>query len=125
MNTETRDMALGWKILIPVSLVWLVIVAVMRAVNNWLSDWNNYFLAGVFGLLVIMLAVSFLAGDKGETTETSQTGEFDAFAGGYPVPPLPGQTLPVSPRAGRVRASSGEKETASVTAVAEKEGDND
>lgn len=118
-------MALGWKILIPVSLVWLVIVAVMRAVNNWLSDWNNYFLAGVFGLLVIMLAVSFLAGDKGETTETSQTGEFDAFAGGYPVPPLPGQTLPVSPRAGRVRASSGEKETASVTAVAEKEGDND
>jgi len=27
--------------------------------------------------------------------------EFDAFADGYPVPPLPGQTLPPSPRKGR------------------------
>ncbi|MCS4484656.1 NADH-quinone oxidoreductase subunit NuoH [Gleimia sp. 6138-11-ORH1] len=117
-------MSLGWKILIPVSLVWLVVVAVMRAVNNWLSDWNNYLIAGVFGLLLSLLVVSFFIGEKKEKPATADSGEFDAFAGGYPVPPLPGQTLPVSPRAGRIRATTAEQETASVTAGVEKEGDN-
>ena len=29
--------------------------------------------------------------------------ELDAFAGGYPVPPLPGQQLPLSPRVRRAQ----------------------
>ncbi|ETJ06586.1 MAG: NADH-quinone oxidoreductase subunit H, partial [Actinomyces urogenitalis DORA_12] len=31
--------------------------------------------------------------------------EADAFAGGFPVPPLPGQSLPLSPRARRAPAA--------------------
>ncbi|UNX54410.1 NADH-quinone oxidoreductase subunit NuoH [Georgenia sp. TF02-10] len=34
--------------------------------------------------------------------------ELDAFAGGYPVPPLPGQTLPPSPRRQRRAAAAGD-----------------
>ena len=34
-----------------------------------------------------------------------QAEEFDAFAGGYPVPPLNGQALPPSPRATRASAT--------------------
>ncbi|EEH64627.1 NADH dehydrogenase [Gleimia coleocanis DSM 15436] len=116
-------MALGWKILIPVSLVWLVLVAIMRAINNWAPEANNYFFGSIFGLLTAVLVVSYLVGDKEETKTKPATVEFDAFAGGYPVPPLPGQVLPASPRAGRVKTSSEKNETASVTAV--KEGEDD
>lgn len=117
-------MALGWKILIPVSLVWLVLVAVMRAINNWAPQVNNYFFGVIFGVLVAVLVVSYLKGDKPAEVEGKPQGEFDAFAGGYPVPPLPGQVLPASPRAGRLTASSGKNETASVTTQAEQEGGN-
>jgi NADH-quinone oxidoreductase subunit H len=37
---------------------------------------------------------------------------FDAFAGGYPVPPLPGQQLPPSPRRARVTTPSAPERTA-------------
>ena len=37
---------------------------------------------------------------------------YDPFAGGYPVPPLPGQVLPPSPRKQRLAAAA----KASVTA---------
>jgi len=40
---------------------------------------------------------------------------FDAFAAGFPVPPLPGQKLPPSPRAARRAAAA----TAATTAVIE------
>ena len=42
---------------------------------------------------------------------------FDAFAQGYPVPPLPGQSLPPSPRRAKVTAPAG--------APASEEEDND
>ena len=41
----------------------------------------------------VILAVGFL-GDSPEEIEEADLGEFDAFAGGYPVPPMPGQVLP-------------------------------
>ena len=43
-----------------------------------------------------------------------EDGPLDAFAGGFPVPPLPGQVLPPSPRARGTAPSS----TASATALA-------
>jgi NADH-quinone oxidoreductase subunit H len=48
-------------------------------------------LAGI--ALAAILAIGFL-GETSEEPEEEPVGEFDAFAGGYPVPPMPGQVLP-------------------------------
>ena len=41
-----------------------------------------------------LIAVVFLGGERPEPVPPKPEGPFDAFAGGYPVPPMPGQTLP-------------------------------
>jgi NADH-quinone oxidoreductase subunit H len=100
-------MAFGWKVLIPVSLGWIVIVSIVRAVQqNGVGD--NRTLLGGFGLLLGLVVVASyvaqiiadrrenaLAADNAATTDVE---EFDAFAGGYPVPPMPGQAPVVSRR---------------------------
>lgn len=91
-------MDLGWKILIPVALVWIVLVALMQGVQLWLPGYTFTMLAVVVALiLVIAIVVYFMGAPKVEEEEEPES--FDGFADGYPVPPLPGQTLPPSPRA--------------------------
>jgi NADH-quinone oxidoreductase subunit H len=45
---------------------------------------------------VVLLALTFFGGDKEEArkAEPEPEAEFDAFAGGYPVPPMGDQVLP-------------------------------
>lgn len=110
-------MNLGWKVLIPGALAWVVAVAILQGLQQFYGiplttviGW----IAGVF--LVIMLVLLFWPEKKGAEEEderdalpatpgTARRGdvlaaetEFDPFAGGYPVPPMPGQKLPPSPR---------------------------
>ncbi|MDO4258027.1 MAG: NADH-quinone oxidoreductase subunit NuoH [Actinomycetaceae bacterium] len=96
-------MNLGWKLLIPFSLGWLVTVAIVRGVSQWVDlplPTLMGIIAGVF--LVILLVTWFLdRGDEGGAAASSTEEEFDPMAEGYPVPPLPGQKLPPSKRAGR------------------------
>ncbi len=101
-------MKLGWKILIPVSLVWLMLVAAVRAMRNEnysFTDIVYWVGGGVIALLIISFLVDIFrersekddeARKKSE--EAASGGEFDPMAGGYPVPPLPGQKLPPAPR---------------------------
>ena len=63
--------------------------------------------------LIAMLVLFFLPEPEGEDSSapsgdgvTAPGEELDAFAGGYPVPPMPGQELPVSPRARRTRKAA-------------------
>jgi NADH-quinone oxidoreductase subunit H len=44
----------------------------------------------------LLLGLTFLGGGKEEPKEAAEepVPEFDAFAGGYPVPPMGGQVLP-------------------------------
>jgi NADH-quinone oxidoreductase subunit H len=101
-------MKLGWKILIPVSLVWLMLVAAVRAMRN-----ENYSFTDIVywvgGGVIALLIISFLVDVFRERTDkedearkkseaAASGGEFDPMAGGYPVPPLPGQKLPPVPR---------------------------
>lgn len=103
-------MQLGWKILIPVSMPWLVIVAVVRGVQTWVTSSYTVLLGGVAGVFVIALIILWIT-DKPEVETPPSDEPLDAFADGYPVPPLPGQHLPPSPRAGRVSATASGKET--------------
>ena len=86
-------MKLGWKGLIPVSLVWIIVIATIQALRqeNLLVGPIPWVGGGI--VLALILAIGFL-GDKPEEVEEAEVGEFDAFAGGYPVPPMPGQVLP-------------------------------
>ncbi len=91
-------MKLGWKVLVPFSLLWILAIAAIRAVgrSNGLSTTTVLVLGGV--VLVVLLAVAFLVPDRAPGEDTSQV----QLAGSFPVPPL---DLVVPPRP--VRAGSG------------------
>ncbi|MCV2395627.1 NADH-quinone oxidoreductase subunit NuoH [Actinotalea sp. M2MS4P-6] len=96
-------MKFGWKILIPAALVWVVAVALVQGVRRF-ADVDLRTLLIVLGAIVVVgVVVSMFIPEKAPPTEPEgEPEEFDAFADGYPVPPLPGQTLPPSPRRARV-----------------------
>jgi NADH-quinone oxidoreductase subunit H len=84
-------MSFGWKLLIPVSLVWIIAVAGVRAVNNQGGFNRSYLYAGIAVLVVLIAVLLFVdARNRGDDDEGAEEGAFDAFAGGYPVPPMPG-----------------------------------
>ncbi len=87
-------MDLGWKRLIPISLLWIVMIAVAP----------QYTLGLAVLLVAILIALSGTTDkDEDDDDEIDTDAPFDAFAGGYPVPPRPGQVLPEL--AGVVRSS--------------------
>ena len=82
-------MTFGWKVLIPVALAWTVAVALIRKLRA--EDMIDLqVLSWVAVAAGVLLAASFLLPEKKEEPEP-EPAEFDAFAGGYPVPPMPGQ----------------------------------
>src|SRR5205085_5061455 len=89
----------GWKRLIPISLAWIIAVATVRAITLEGGVDRRYLLIAIGVVAVLMLALFLLGGsDEEPGTEEAVDGEtadepFDAFAGGYPVPPMPGQSL--------------------------------
>jgi NADH-quinone oxidoreductase subunit H len=91
-------MKLGWKVLIPISLLWIVVVAVVRATANEV-DVNRTQILTWGGVAVAALLVVSVVWDLATARRSSAREEqvepapFDPFAGGYPVPPLPGQHL--------------------------------
>jgi NADH-quinone oxidoreductase subunit H len=97
-------MKFGWKLLIPAALTWVVAVSVVQGVRQF-GNLNLRTLLIVLGVIVVIaLGVSFLVPEKKPapgTRKPARGAPFDAFAGGFPVPPLPGQSLPPSPRAAR------------------------
>jgi NADH-quinone oxidoreductase subunit H len=107
-------MKLGWKVLIPVSLIWIVAVAAIRAVSLESGFDRRYLFGGSAVAVVLFLLLSFIGEREPEAAGASPE-EFDAFAGGYPVPPMPGESLPVlvpvsvEPASEPAGDSSGEK----------------
>ncbi|TDO17789.1 NADH dehydrogenase subunit H [Mycobacterium sp. BK086] len=86
-------MALGWKLLIPISLVWIMIVAVLHAVGH-IGIIPNLIAAAALVALVLGIWRFARRARSHETPVT--TTEFDPMAGGFPVPPLPGQRVPAA-----------------------------
>ncbi len=97
-------MKLGWKVLIPISMVWLMLVATVRALRNENYDYQDIVLyvgSAVIALLLLSFVVDFFRDRSARAEPGAEQGPepaFDPMAGGFPVPPLPGQTLPPVPR---------------------------
>ncbi|QNN55000.1 NADH-quinone oxidoreductase subunit NuoH [Nocardioides mesophilus] len=90
-------MKFGWTRLIPISLVWIVAVATIRAINLDNGFDRRYLLAAIGVVAVLFLVLFFVGGtEEGEEPAEREPEPFDAFAGGYPVPPMPGQ-IPNAP----------------------------
>ncbi len=89
-------MKLGWKFLIPASLVWIIAVSAVRVVRLEGGIDQRWILITGAAIFVVLVALAFIP-DKGQDEvdeDPAEPAPFDAFAGGYPVPPMPGQQLP-------------------------------
>jgi len=88
-------MALGWKILIPLSIVWILLIATIRAWRNDSHSTAVYVVGGLVLLLILALVTFWdnaaqrraaeLAPDE---PDTEYDDEGEPVARGFPVPPL-------------------------------------
>ncbi|CRZ15497.1 NADH-quinone oxidoreductase subunit NuoH [Mycolicibacterium neworleansense] len=78
-------MALGWKVLIPVSLVWIMVVAVTHSLRE--HGYHNW-ATGLVTTAVVIVAVLAVALWKALRARTVQPVPQQS-SGAYPVPPLP------------------------------------
>jgi len=98
-------MRFGWKVLIPIALVWIMAVAFLRASSSSTlatTSGSRLALSAVaFGLVAAVLIVVYRSAVRGERAEDARHGrpidgaieEVDPFAGGFPAPALPWQRL--------------------------------
>ncbi len=102
-------MRFGWKFLIPASLVWIIAVAVIQGTRTFggIGRTQTFVVIGV--VAAIALALGWVWDSKAAVEDETggwDLGEVDPFAGGHPVPPLPGQSVSVT-RGPRERALAG------------------
>ncbi|ALE81817.1 NADH-quinone oxidoreductase subunit NuoH [Pseudonocardia sp. HH130629-09] len=93
-------MKLGWKVLVPVMLVWIVAIFGIRAFVNTGSDNYVLLLALIGFVLAVVLAVAFLLPDR--QTEAPPVEP----ASDYPVPPM-NLVVPDSPPKRRKAVTAG------------------
>jgi NADH-quinone oxidoreductase subunit H len=90
-------MRFGWKFLIPITLLWVVAVAFLRGAQlAFFGDNVRTATVVVVGVIAtVALALAWVWDGKRMTAAepVERPEEIDPFAGGYPVPPLPGQRL--------------------------------
>jgi NADH-quinone oxidoreductase subunit H len=95
-------MRFGWKVLIPVALLWIVAASGVRAMQQFGNltqrDRITWLAIVAVGVAAVLLLWEMLAsGRSGEADEAYEDEDADdgddPFAGGFPVPPMPGQTL--------------------------------
>jgi len=99
-------MKFGWKLLIPVSIVWILVVATARALRNDVDFSNQSLLLVGAAVIVLLLLVSWAFQSRSDRKqaafEAAAAAEaesvFEAAAGGFPVPPMPGQQVTITTR---------------------------
>jgi len=77
-------MRLGWKWLVPISLVWIVLVATVRAFRNTQGITPAQILTAGGIVLVLLLVLTLLIPER----EVEEDPDVVHLAGDYPVPPL-------------------------------------
>jgi NADH-quinone oxidoreductase subunit H len=96
-------MRLGWKLLIPVGLLWLVLVAALRVLRTELSTGQILVVGGV--ALVVLVGAALLIPDQAPPEEDPEP----PVVADYPVPPLDLE-VPATPRRRRRAVTTGRDE---------------
>jgi NADH-quinone oxidoreductase subunit H len=107
-------MKLGWKFLVPVSLLFIVVLTV---INAWPQmEMTGRLISIGFGVLVL-IGLAFMAPDRRDP----RSGRVPLSGGGFPVPPIDLQ-IPSKPRRTKqARSRAGRRQT---VAAGAKEGDD-
>ena len=109
-------MRFGWKVLIPVNLVWILFLAGVRVINDEASRGTRIIL--IAGIATVVLLIALLWPSAKKAPQLSVEEQIQARPlGSFPVPPLDLQ-VPPSPRARRAVA-----ERAPATVGGESRGD--
>ncbi|MGA8112922.1 MAG: NADH-quinone oxidoreductase subunit NuoH [Actinocatenispora sp.] len=98
-------MKLGWKVLMPVNLVWILVLAGLRVAAQNASSTRYLVLAGI--VVTVLLLVLLWPGK--EDDKKAAEPEPDLGMGGYPVPPID-LVVPPNPRLKRLEAERVTKE---------------
>ena len=93
-------MSLGWKVLVPGSLVWIVLVFAARALRGSAVTPGEILVVGGF-VLVILLVVAFLLPQR---QPVERTDDIVTAGSDYPLPPLDLVVPPSPPRRAAVGA---------------------
>ena len=99
-------MKFGWKVLIPASIVWIMIVAAARVLRNDIEFSNRQLLIGGAIAIAVLLVGSWFAQGALDRREAArkfirdeiESRPFEPMAGGFPVPPMPGQQAVLTTR---------------------------
>ncbi len=99
-------MKFGWKVLIPASIVWIMVVAAARVLRNDIEFSNRQLLIGGAIVIAVLLVGSWFAQGALDRREAArkfirdeiESRPFEPMAGGFPVPPMPGQQAVLTTR---------------------------
>ncbi len=99
-------MRFGWKVLIPVSIGWIMVVSVARLLREDVSFSTTEILIAGAVLIVLLLLASWIVQSRqdrrqraqDEADEAAAAAPFDPLESGFPVPPMPGQSFSYTSR---------------------------
>jgi NADH-quinone oxidoreductase subunit H len=95
-------MRFGWKVLIPVNLVWILVLAGVRVARNELGRSTQF--AWIIGVVIVIVLVTLVWPTAKKAEEPTIDEQLAARPpGSFPVPPMDLQ-VPPSPRARRAVA---------------------
>ncbi|MEU4774728.1 NADH-quinone oxidoreductase subunit NuoH [Micromonospora sp. NPDC023644] len=103
-------MRFGWKVLLPINLVWILVLAGLRSIEDW--DSRSKLIAVGIPAGLLLLATLLWPSRKPQPKPTVQEQVNDRPHGSFPLPPMDLQ-VPPSPRTRRVVA---EREPANIAA---------
>ncbi|MBG6101789.1 NADH-quinone oxidoreductase subunit NuoH [Micromonospora vinacea] len=103
-------MRLGWKVLLPINLVWILVLSGLRSIEDW--DTRGKVIAVGIPAGILLIATIFWPSRKPKPKPTTQEQVDNRPHGSFPLPPMDLQ-VPPSPRITRVVA---EREPANIVA---------
>ncbi|MEU1588751.1 NADH-quinone oxidoreductase subunit NuoH [Micromonospora sp. NPDC005710] len=103
-------MRLGWKVLLPINLVWILVLSGLRSIEDW--DTKGKVIAVGIPAGILLIATILWPSRRPKPTPTTQEQVDNRPHGSFPLPPMDLQ-VPPSPRITRVVA---EREPANIVA---------